>query len=164
MSASKQRGRPSIPDQVVEKGLTFLQRYFQEAGAEVSISAQVVQSQESAECVYTLKGALQPLRRQARYLTSLTRLTAAAMNAGGRQRHLCQLDLDGDLFARRALLEVIAEDAAAVAKHTHKRAIIEGLSAGERRQIHQYVTEHDEIETLSDGEDEFRYLMVALKT
>ena len=35
---------------------------------------------------------------------------------------------------------MIAADAAAVAKHTHKRAIIEGLSAYERRKVHTAVS------------------------
>ena len=59
---------------------------------------------------------------------------------------------------------MIAEDAAAVAKHTHKRAIVEGLSSYERRKVHNAVNQDSEVETLSNGEGEFRYMMVAIKT
>ena len=122
------------------------------------------QQAEPQECIYQLHGDLKALTRKPQYLASLTRLTSAAMSSRGRQRYLCQLDPGGSLTARKALLQVIAADAAAVAKHTHKRAIIEGLSSGERRQIHHHIGDDQEVETLSDGEDEFRYLMVAIKT
>ena len=160
----------AIPETVIELGRQFLHTYFTQIGAQVSVSAYQSSHEEDEsltrpdECIFTLSGHLKPLKRNPQYLASLTKLTSIAMSSKGRQRYLCQLDLDGHLTARRALLQVIADDAAAVAKHTHKRAIIEGLSAGERRQIHQQISEDQEVETLSDGEDEFRYLMVAIKT
>jgi len=161
---------PSTPTEVVERGLQFLRDYFTQVGAEIAVSVHSPQLDTSEkqpdeqECIYQLHGDLKPLKRNPQYLSSLTRLTSIAMSSGGRQRYLCQLDPGGTLAARKALLQVIAADAAEVAKHTHKRAIIEGLSSGERRQIHQHIGDDQEVETLSDGEDEFRYLMVAIKT
>ena len=158
-----------IPAPVIERGLKFLRDYFAQIGAQVFISVQDDQpaqigSSHIHECIYRLTGDLKPLKRNPQYLSSLSKLTSMSMSAEGRQRYLCQLDLDGRLVARRSLLKVIAEDAAAVAKHTHKRAIIEGLSASERRHVHQQISHDQEVETLSDGEDQFRYLMVAIKT
>ena len=166
---SRQMSRSrAVPAAVIERGLQFLRDYFDQIGAQVSVSAQESQSRgdqsEAQECIYRLTGDLKPLKRNPQYAASLTKLTSISMSSGGRQRYLCQLDLDGRLNARRALLQVIAEDAAAVAKHTHKRAIIEGMSSSDRRHIHQHISEDTDVETLSDGEDKFRYLMVAIKT
>jgi predicted RNA-binding protein Jag len=86
------------------------------------------------------------------------------MNKSKRRRYVCQVDLEGQMMARRQLLETIAQDAAAVAQHTHKRAIIEGLSSGERRTVHYYAGQEGDVETMSEGRDDLRYLMVALKT
>ena len=169
-SNDKSSAQGAISETVIELGLQFLRDYFTQVGAQITVSVYQSSHEEDElftrpdECIFTLSGDLKPLKRNPQYVASLTKLTTIAMSSKGRQRYLCQLDLDGHLTARRALLQVIADDAAAVAKHTHKRAIIEGLSAGERRQIHQQVSEDQEVETLSDGEDEFRYLMVAIKT
>ena len=154
-------------------GLEFLKAYFKQSGAavEVELIAPTKKSQNAAEptsaepreYMYNLSGDVHILRVNPNLRASLNRLTTIAMNQGKRHRSVCQLDIEGELAARRALLEVIAADAAAVAEHTHKRAVIEGLSTGERRLIHHHVNEYDQCETLSEGEDEFRYLMVGLK-
>ena len=168
------QGTPSTRDSyggASALGLEFLKNYFERAGAEVSVSL-VERKQNDAissdsgpqECVYNLSGDVQILRMNPSLRASLNRLTTIAINKSKRHRFVCQIDINNELSARRALLEVIATDAVAVAEHTHKRAVIEGLSTGERRQVHHHVNQHEGFETLSDGEDEFRYLMVALKT
>lgn len=151
--------------QQIERGIQFLSTYFTSLQAQVKVSVQNIKEQDdSQEVIFKLTGHLNPLKRNPLYLSSLTRLTSMAMSAQSRHFVRCALDLDGHLSARRELLEVIAEDAAAVAKHTHKRAIIEGLSSFERRKVHNVVSQDAEVETLSDGEGEFRYMMVAIKT
>ena len=96
--------------------------------------------------------------------SALTRLTQLAINVGGKKNVSCVLDLEGHLGARKALLEVIAADAADVSRHTGKRAIIEGLNSYERRQIHGHLTDEEGVETMSEGEGEYRYLMVSRKS
>lgn len=149
----------------VERGLSFLNDYFVGLKAEVQVSVQNTEvNDESPETIFELNGDIKPLKRNPRMLASLTRLTSMAMSAQSKGFIRCTVDLEGRLSARKSLLEVIAEDAAAVAKHTHKRAIIEGLSSAERRNVHNFVSRDEEVETLSDGEAEFRYMMVAIKT
>lgn len=150
----------------IERGLDFLNDYFQSLKAKVRISVQETsqQDEEISETVFELSGEIKPLKRNPQRLAALTRLTSMAMSTQSKGFVRCALDLEGQQSARRTLLEVIAEDAAAVAKHTHKRAIIEGLSASERRKVHHFVNRDQEVETLSDGEGEFRYMMVAIKT
>lgn len=150
----------------VERGLDFLNDYFEGLSAQIQVMVKDSDSStsEDQETVFELTGDLGLLKQNPQQLIALTRLTSMAMSVGSKQHLRCALDLDGQLSARRALLEVIADDAAAVAKHTHKRAIIEGLSAYERRKVHHFINRDDEVETLSTGEGEFRYMMVAIKT
>ena len=147
----------------VELGLSFLNDYFAEIKAKVQISVKK-NDDDSEETIFELNGDIKPLKRNPQMLSSLARLTSMAMSSQSKNFLRCSLDLEGKLSARRTLLEVIAEDAAAVAKHTHKRAIIEGLSSNERRRVHNFVSRDEDVETLSDGEGEFRYMMVAIKT
>ena len=150
----------------VERGLDFLNDYFEglHTKVQVTVKENDPSHSEDQETIFELTGDLVPLKQNPQQLNALTRLTSMAMSVGSRQHLRCALDLDGQLSARRALLEVIADDAAAVAKHTHKRAIIEGLSAYERRKVHHFINLDSEVETLSTGEGEFRYMMVAIKT
>lgn len=172
MSKDRERGkhggkkppRAARPEEI-ELGLDFLNDYF--AGVKAKVQVEIQESsddEKTSDVIFTLRGDLKPLKQNPQQLAALTRLTSMAMSAHSRDFIRCVIDLNGRLKARRALLEVIADDAVAVAKHTHKRAIIEGLSAYERRQVHTAVKRDEEVETLSDGEGEFRYMMVAIKT
>ena len=156
---------PKASAEEIDLGLSFLNDYFMSVNAQVKVSlASSSAEDEVQETVFKLTGSLKPLKRNPVYVSALTRLTSMAMSANSRHFVRCALDLDGHLSARRELLELLAEDAAAVAKHTHKRAIIEGLSSFERRKVHHFISQDPEVETLSDGEGEFRYMMVAIKT
>ena len=160
----KRAPRAPRPEEI-ETGLEFLNDYFAGLRAKVRVEVQKHSAgEDSSEIIFNLTGEIKPLKQNPQQLAALTRLTSMAMSAGSRDFLRCVIDLDGQLNARRALLDVIAADAAAVAKHTHKRAIIEGLSAYERRKVHTAVKQDSEVETLSDGEGEFRYMMVAIKT
>ena len=160
----KRTQRPPNAEEVA-LGLDFLSDYFAGIKAKVQVSAKS-QSEINAEreVIFEITGDLKPLKRNPQQVSALSRLTSMAMSADSKNFFRCALDLAGHLSARRALLEVIAEDAAAVAKHTHKRAIVEGLSSYERRKVHNAVNQDSEVETLSNGEGEFRYMMVAIKT
>lgn len=157
------RSPRTAPPELQALGREFLQNYFRRAGLKITVSS-TSDEERSGVCTFRLDGEVGVLKRVPRQVDAIERLTSMAMSAQSKHYYRCQLDLEGQLSARRALVGVIAADAAAVAKHTHKRAIIEGLNSFERRSIHQLMGEDGEVETLSDGEGEFRYLMVAIKT
>lgn len=159
---TKTRPPREVPPEARTLGLQFLEAYFEQAQAQIDVK--LMPADERGRCVFRLEGELGILKRSPRQLEALERMTSVAMSVDSKYGYRCQLDLEGQLSAREALLKVIAADAAAVAEHTHKRAIIEGLSSFERRAIHQAVSEIEGMETLSEGDGEFRYLMVALKT
>ena len=147
----KRAPRAPRPEEI-DTGLDFLNDYFAGIKAKVRVEVQSPsEADDHAELVFNLTGDIKPLKQNPQQLAALTRLTSMAMSANSRDFLRCAIDLNGQLQARRALLEVIAADAAAVAKHTHKRAIIEGLSSYERRKVHTAVKRDSEVETLSDG-------------
>lgn len=145
----------------IERGCQFLEGYFQRQGLTVKM---IGERSSNKEFVYNLTGQIKELKRRPDLLSALTRLTQLATNVGAKKHVSCVIDLEGHLGARKALLEVIAADAADVSRHTGKRAIIEGLSSYERRQIHGHLTDEESVETLSEGEGEYRYLMVSKKS
>jgi predicted RNA-binding protein Jag len=142
-----------------KNGLQFLQGLFEKHHLVIQVA---LDPNQEDEWVFRLSGQVKALKQQPDLLSALTRLTQQVVNKDGRSK-ACVLDLEGHLSARRALLEVLAIDAAEVCKHTGKRAVIEGLNAYERRKVHQVLTRDEDIETLSEGEGEFRYMMVSNK-
>jgi|GEM_PF-1789432 len=141
------------------RGAQLLEGFFARVGLAVRVG--VTHSEE--ELTFALSGQLRPLRRDPEALSALTRLAQMASFNGLSASLPCSIDLGGGA-ARRALLEVIAADAVDVVKHTGRRAVIEGLSSAERRKIHAAATLDDAVETRSEGEGDFRFLMVSRRS
>lgn len=141
------------------RGVSFLEGFFERAGLAVRVAV----THSDDELTFSLSGQLRPLRRDPEALSALTRLTQMAAFNGLSSSIPCSLDLGGGA-ARKALLEVLAADVVDVVKHTGRRAVIEGLSSAERRKIHAAATEDPEVETRSEGEGDFRFLMVSRRT
>ena len=144
----------------IEQGLDFLRGFFERKGSKISVMFDPTYQQE---ITYRLTGQVKELKRKPELLSSLTRLTQMALTQGCKKKLKCVLDLEGHLSMRRVLVETIAEDAADITKHTGRRAVIEGLTSYERRKVHQLLSEDKDVDTLSEGEGEFRYMMVAPK-
>ena len=144
----------------IDQGIAFLNGFFERKNLKIIVSSGPLKTEE---LIFHLTGQVKELKRKPDLLSALNRLTQLAANIGRKKNIPCVLDLEGHLSVRQNLIETISADAAAVTKHTGKRAVIEGLSAYERRKVHQLLEEDEEVETLSDGEGEFRYLMVSVK-
>ena len=151
---------PADVERASALGVSFLNDYF--THSELSIKASFEGSAQG-ELIFVLEGDVRPLRRDAEGLSALTRLTQMALSSQ-RLSAPCVLDVQGSARARMELLETMAADVIDVVKHTQRRAVIEGLSASERRKVHTMVSEDGELETESKGEGELRYMMLSPRT
>lgn len=61
-------------------------------------------------------------------------------------------------------LKALADQAASRARQTNEEQRLYNLSSGQRRIIHMLLSEEEDIETVSEGEGEERYLIVRAKT
>lgn len=73
------------------------------------------------------------------------------------------VDIDGWRKTKEQKLEKLAENVATKVKSTKKEEFLYNLKPSERRVIHAYLSGDSEIETISEGEGESRYLIVKPK-
>lgn len=72
------------------------------------------------------------------------------------------IELGGYRVRRHQELCAIADRAAATARETQQEQAIKYLSAAERRLIHTYLKQFPDLETVSQGQEPHRFLMVRL--
>lgn len=72
------------------------------------------------------------------------------------------IELDGYRFERHRELVAIAEETAARVRETGEPVAIPGLSAAERKQIHSWLHDADDLTTESRGQEPDRRLIVQL--
>ncbi|MBE9028983.1 RNA-binding protein [filamentous cyanobacterium LEGE 11480] len=73
------------------------------------------------------------------------------------------VDLSGYREARHQVLETLAEAAIAKLNAGNQEAEIPGLSAAERRQLHHWIEQNEELSTFSRGQEPERHLVVCRK-
>ena len=72
-----------------------------------------------------------------------------------------EVDAAGYRDRRRQALERQAEQAAADAVRTGRPTALDSMSANERKVVHEYLKDRDDVETYSEGTEPDRHLVVA---
>jgi predicted RNA-binding protein Jag len=147
-------------------GLNFFTGLFQHLGLNVGIKPVGLREHQ---VIYLLTGEADEL--QGDLLHSLNKLGTQVLNQAKDRGEIqtthvslsCLLDIEGKLSQKEALLSTIANDIAEVISHTGRRAVVEGLSAAERRVVHQQLGTDARVSTKSEGNGDFRYLIVSMK-
>lgn len=146
-----------MSEHAIEAGRDYLAGALGHLGWAIEIATGDAQGEAS---VLTLTGDLAPLEAQPHLVSALTLLTSQAMSRVADKPMRCLLDLGGTLVDRQALLEVLARDVADAVGLNGKVAIIEGLSSGERRQVHTALRDDARVDTQGEGPGEARRLAV----
>lgn len=91
-------------------------------------------------------------------------LANTTLNIGktGEDQQAYTIELGGYRVRRHQELCAIADRAAAMARDTQQEQAIKHLSAAERRLIHTYLKQFPDLETVSQGQEPHRFLMVRL--
>lgn len=103
---------------------------------------------------------VQGLINRPELVSALALLTGQAINQATDERVRVVLDPGGQFDARQALLEQAADDIARAVLRTGRRAVLDGLTASERRVVHTQLAEDDRVNTRSEGDDRARLLLV----
>lgn len=74
------------------------------------------------------------------------------------------VELDGYRLRRQEELQLLAERAAQQVRQTGQELELKSLSAAERRQVHTFLKECDDLETHSRGQEPDRRLVVCLRS
>lgn len=138
-------------------GRDFLKHLLDATGHKAEVSVE-----EAGEETYRVKldGDVAGLGRKQDLVGALSQLTGQVISRHAEARARCVLDIGGQLDARKALLEIAADDVAATVEFTGRRAIIDGLGSTERRIVHGALTDDDRVATRSEGDGEHRLLLI----
>jgi spoIIIJ-associated protein len=74
------------------------------------------------------------------------------------------IELDGYRVRRQAQIEAIAQSAIEQVRATGQEVEIKSLSSAERRQIHTFLKEYQDLETFSRGKEPHRHLVIRQMT
>ncbi|MGB3207717.1 MAG: R3H domain-containing nucleic acid-binding protein [Crinalium sp.] len=85
------------------------------------------------------------------------------INQDREQQSAYSIELDGYRLRRQAELRSLADHAAQQARETGREYEIKSLSAAERRQIHTFLQDCEDLETFSRGQEPDRRLVVTLR-
>ncbi len=98
-------------------------------------------------------------------LDAIQYLANAILNLGQEREEQTAytIELDGYRARRQAELQELAEDAAQQVRSSGQEFEIKSLSSAERRQVHTFFQECDDLETYSRGQEPDRRLVVRLK-
>jgi len=83
--------------------------------------------------------------------------------AGGRdgEGRRIVIDAEGYRERRETMLQRQADQAAEDALRSGRPVALDAMTASERRIVHEYLREHDELQTYSEGDEPDRHLVVA---
>ncbi|MBD2741709.1 R3H domain-containing nucleic acid-binding protein [Coleofasciculus sp. FACHB-1120] len=99
-------------------------------------------------------------------LDAIQYLANAILNLGQEREEQTAytIELDGYRARRQAELQALAEDAAQQVRSSGQEFELKSLSSAERRQVHTFFQECDDLETYSRGQEPDRRLVVRLKS
>ena len=90
-------------------------------------------------------------------------LTSLVVNKGTQDYKRITLDTENYRQKREETLVALANRIAAKVARTGKRVILEPMNPYERRILHATLHDHDKVETISEGEEPFRKVVVRRK-
>lgn len=98
-------------------------------------------------------------------LDALQYLANSILNLGQdeEQQAAYTIELDGYRLQREAELRALAEHAAQIVRETGREFEMKSLSSAERRQVHTFLKECEDLETHSRGQEPDRRLVVRLR-
>jgi spoIIIJ-associated protein len=158
-------------NQVQQHGRTWLEELFSLVGLPVQVLSNAIETQPDGSCWLTIDSAsLTPdqieilVGSNGIVLDSIQYLLNTTLNLGQPkdQQHAYTVELNGYRALRQAELQAMAEQAAKRARETENEVEITSLSAAERRQVHTFLKEFQDLETFSRGQEPDRRLVVRL--
>ena len=141
----------------------FLDKVFQSMGMQVNIEITIdeVENQMNIDLSGEEMGIL--IGKRGQTLDSLQYLTSLVVNKGKSDYIRVKLDTEDYRRRRKETLENLARGIAYKVKKTRKPVVLEPMNPYERRIIHSALQGNKFVETVSEGEEPYRYVVVKLK-
>jgi len=99
--------------------------------------------------------------RHGQTIDAIQHLAYRVAYRGDDHRGRVTVDAAGYRSRRAALLQQDADDAAEEALESGRPVALDAMNAVERRVVHEYLRDRDDVETYSEGEEPDRHLVIA---
>ncbi len=139
----------------------FLNELFSKMGVQATASAVEDEKSIKVDIAGDSTGIL--IGRRGETLDSLQYLTSLVVNKGTQDYKRITLDTENYRAKREETLVALANRIAAKVARTGKRVVLEPMNPYERRILHATLHNHDKVETVSEGEEPFRRVVVRKK-
>ena len=148
---------------VDDKAVDFLNSVFDAMG--LAVDVEVKMNEEEKEMDVNLTGEEMGLLigKRGQTLDSLQYLTSLVVNKGKANYIRVKLDTEDYRRRRKETLENLARGIAYKVKKTRKPVVLEPMNPYERRIIHSALQGNKYVETVSEGEEPYRHVVVKLK-
>ena len=155
--------RAKKKETVADKAIDFLSQIFDAMNLEVSITAAF--NEEEQELSLNLEGDDMGILigKRGQTLDSLQYLVSLIVNKGTEGYLRVKLDTENYRERRKETLENLARGIAYKVRKTRKPVILEPMNPYERRIIHSALQGNKFVETVSEGEEPYRHVVVKLK-
>lgn len=168
-----------MSDGRMQRGQQWLERLLPLMGVSTDVQAQLRAAEEPSDRSepdsYWLtinENNLQPeqiqilIGAQGSVLDAIQYLANATLNVNQSQDQQAAytIELDGYRVRRQAEIEAIAQSAIEQVRATGQEVEIKSLSSAERRQIHTFLKEYQDLETFSRGKEPHRHLVIRQMT
>ena len=155
--------RAKKKETIADKAIEFLSQIFGAMNLEVSITA--AYNEEEQELSLNLEGDDMGILigKRGQTLDSLQYLTSLVVNKGKSNYIRVKLDTEDYRKRRKETLENLARGIAYKVRKTRKPVILEPMNPYERRIIHSALQGNKFVETVSEGEEPYRHVVVKLK-
>jgi spoIIIJ-associated protein len=140
--------------------------FLREVFAAMNIAVDIeIQQNESRALYIDLKGENMGMLigKRGQTLDSLQYLVSLVVNKGESQFMSITLDAENYRQRRKETLETLASNLAKKVKDTRKSVILEPMNPYERRTIHSFLQGDKSISTHSEGDEPYRYVVIALR-
>lgn len=151
-----------VEDATIKECETFLQNVLQAMHMEVELCSKV---DEEGALSIEMKGDNMGILigKRGQTLDSLQYLTSLVVNKGMANYIRVKLDTEDYRRRRKETLENLARGIAYKVKKTRKPVVLEPMNPYERRIIHSALQGNKFVETVSEGEEPYRHVVVKLK-
>lgn len=169
-----------MSDAQMQRGQQWLERLMQLMGVSATVQAELQaiatdtgdRSEPDSFWLTINENNLQPeqiqilIGAQGSVLDATQYLANAALNVSQPQDQQAAytIELDGYRVRRQAEIQAIAADAIEQVRATGTEVEIKSLSSAERRQIHTFMKDYQDLETFSRGKEPHRHLVIRQMT
>ena len=148
---------------VEEVARVFLNDVFQAINMEVAIDIKYNEEEKNMDIELSGNEMGVLIGKRGQTLDSLQYLTSLVVNKGKSDYIRVKLDTEDYRRRRKETLENLARGIAYKVKKTRKPVVLEPMNPYERRIIHSALQGNKFVETVSEGEEPYRHVVVKLK-